>query len=248
MRTQLRVKRSIRLWWILIICFLLSCSYLFLLFNPQLFFRNSSPKQTSFLTITKFPLLPPTESESLSTIVSTTPRTTLEIKSPTTSSVYYRTSQKIGRGKTKTKNTSSSILERQHISNLSRNTYQNHTRPQIVYPQLIVDNSNVPTYCEKAPYKLYPKNRTRESIVQLASFPGSGNTWMRHLLERGSGIATGNIYDADLSLARVFIGENVSEGNQVVAIKTHYPCLYCFSSNHMTFSPAYFVTGSIING
>lgn len=34
----------------------------------------------------------------------------------------------------------------------------------------------------------------REPIA-LASYPGSGNTWLRYLIEGASGIFTGSIYD-----------------------------------------------------
>ena len=32
-------------------------------------------------------------------------------------------------------------------------------------------------------------------VIALASAPGSGNTWTRHLLESASGIYTGSIYN-----------------------------------------------------
>ena len=38
---------------------------------------------------------------------------------------------------------------------------------------------------------MIPKCR---SPVALASFPGSGNTWLRHMLEGASGIFTGSRY------------------------------------------------------
>ena len=38
---------------------------------------------------------------------------------------------------------------------------------------------------------MLPKCR---STVALASFPGSGNTWLRHMLEGASGIFTGSRY------------------------------------------------------
>ena len=38
---------------------------------------------------------------------------------------------------------------------------------------------------------MIPKCR---STVALASFPGSGNTWLRHMLEGASGIFTGSRY------------------------------------------------------
>ena len=56
-------------------------------------------------------------------------------------------------------------------------------------------------------------------IVALVSFHGSGNTWVRHLLEQATGIYTGSIY-CDSSLKSVFPGESIVSGN-VVAVKTH---------------------------
>lgn len=32
-------------------------------------------------------------------------------------------------------------------------------------------------------------------LIAVASFPGSGNTWVRYLIERASGIYTGSYYD-----------------------------------------------------
>ena len=56
-------------------------------------------------------------------------------------------------------------------------------------------------------------------LVALVSFHGSGNTWVRHLLEQATGIFTGSIY-CDTTLKIEFPGELVVSGN-VVAIKTH---------------------------
>ncbi|KAJ8601144.1 hypothetical protein CTAYLR_008494 [Chrysophaeum taylorii] len=56
--------------------------------------------------------------------------------------------------------------------------------------------------------------------VVLASFPGSGNTWMRLLLEYGSGVLSGSIYD-DASLMRPLPAEGNRHGPSVVAIKAH---------------------------
>ena len=56
--------------------------------------------------------------------------------------------------------------------------------------------------------------------MALASFPGSGSTWSRTLLEQATGIYTGAIY-CDKNLKREgFIGEFITSGN-VIAIKTH---------------------------
>lgn len=56
-------------------------------------------------------------------------------------------------------------------------------------------------------------------VVALASFHGSGNTWVRHLLEQASGVFTGSIY-CDRSLKLVFPGEQVV-GPNVLVVKTH---------------------------
>ena len=59
-------------------------------------------------------------------------------------------------------------------------------------------------------------------VVALPSYPGSGNTWTRMLLEQTTGIYTGSIYcDAELK-AKGFLGEKLSSSN-VLAVKTHYP-------------------------
>jgi len=56
--------------------------------------------------------------------------------------------------------------------------------------------------------------------VALASFPGSGSTWSRTLLEQATGVFTGAIY-CDRSLkAEGFVGEYITTRN-VIAIKTH---------------------------
>ena len=63
-------------------------------------------------------------------------------------------------------------------------------------------------------------NGTR--VITLVSFPGSGNTWTRLLLEQVTGIFTGSIYcDEDLR-SNGFFGEWIISSN-VLAVKTHYP-------------------------
>lgn len=65
---------------------------------------------------------------------------------------------------------------------------------------------------------------TNRESVALISFPGSGNTWVRGLLESITGICTGAVY-CDVSLrSRGFTGEYV-RGGSVLVVKTHqnYP-------------------------
>lgn len=56
--------------------------------------------------------------------------------------------------------------------------------------------------------------------VALTSHPGSGNTWVRGLLEKATAICTGAVY-RDCSLWRSgFVGEGIRDGS-VITTKTH---------------------------
>lgn len=56
--------------------------------------------------------------------------------------------------------------------------------------------------------------------VALVSVPGSGNTWVRGLLEKATGVCTGSVYcDMPLRL-KGFAGEYVHDGS-VLLVKTH---------------------------
>lgn len=59
-------------------------------------------------------------------------------------------------------------------------------------------------------------------VVGLASYPSSGNTWLRYLIEGISGYYSGSMYN-DLSLRkRGFYGEGVSADSRLVlTVKTH---------------------------
>lgn len=56
-------------------------------------------------------------------------------------------------------------------------------------------------------------------VVALVSPPGSGNTWVRYLLEQATGIYTGSIY-CDGDLKAIYPGERIVSGN-VIVVKTH---------------------------
>ncbi len=63
-------------------------------------------------------------------------------------------------------------------------------------------------------------NGTNRSPVLLKSFPGSGNTWVRGLLEQVTGICTGS-FECDRVLKRGgFSGENIQSGS-VLVTKVH---------------------------
>ena len=44
-------------------------------------------------------------------------------------------------------------------------------------------------------------NSQQDGVIALASFPGSGNTWTRYLLQQSTGIITGDIYMANELIA-----------------------------------------------
>ena len=54
----------------------------------------------------------------------------------------------------------------------------------------------------------------------LASFPGSGNTWLRYLVQQATGYLTGSVYKDYALLKNGFPAENVSNGS-VLMVKTH---------------------------
>eukprot|EP00931_Biecheleriopsis_adriatica_P082757 TRINITY_DN56214_c0_g1_i1.p1 TRINITY_DN56214_c0_g1~~TRINITY_DN56214_c0_g1_i1.p1 ORF type:complete len:520 (-),score=81.19 TRINITY_DN56214_c0_g1_i1:19-1446(-) len=63
----------------------------------------------------------------------------------------------------------------------------------------------------------------RRKRYWLASFPGSGNTWLRKLLETATGIVTGSVYYDDHLRATEFLGEGVNRSSLVLGVKTHAP-------------------------
>ncbi|XP_076336830.1 WSCD family member GA21586-like [Tachypleus tridentatus] len=68
----------------------------------------------------------------------------------------------------------------------------------------------------KIPKLRYPPG----PITALASFPGSGNTWIRYLVQQSTGYFTGSIY-GDSALAMTgFHAERISNGS-VILVKTH---------------------------
>ena len=72
-------------------------------------------------------------------------------------------------------------------------------------------------------------NYSRGQTVALASFPGSGNTWLRHLLQQMSGILTG-CHKGDRNLVlNGFPAVKICEQylDRVIAIKTHFPEQKC---------------------
>ena len=84
---------------------------------------------------------------------------------------------------------------------------------------LILQNSSVyisPTHqhCKKMSFK------SSGPVVVLGSFPGSGKSWVRQLLESATGIYTGAVFCDKSYIEAGMIGEGVTTAN-VIAIKAH---------------------------
>lgn len=58
------------------------------------------------------------------------------------------------------------------------------------------------------------------NIAALASFPGSGNTWLRYLLQQATGILTGSVYKDYGLLKSGFPAESIANSS-VLIVKTH---------------------------
>ena len=70
------------------------------------------------------------------------------------------------------------------------------------------------------PYKCAFRDGRGLDPVALVSLPGSGNTWVRSMLEKATGICTGSIYCDSPLRTGGFVGESVRDGS-VIVVKTH---------------------------
>ena len=70
-------------------------------------------------------------------------------------------------------------------------------------------------WCQSVGFKAAPG-----PVVALASFPGSGNTWVRYLLQQATGLLTGSVYKDYALLKNGFPAESIVNGS-VLLVKTH---------------------------
>ncbi|XP_021954416.1 WSC domain-containing protein 1 [Folsomia candida] len=76
------------------------------------------------------------------------------------------------------------------------------------FPRLLACTNYTTSLCEEDTFPL----------TALVSYPGSGNTWVRHLIEIATGIFTGSVYFDHTLYARGFLGEKEdwSSGRTIV--------------------------------
>ena len=89
------------------------------------------------------------------------------------------------------------ILEKE-LNNLSQ-------RCQLQESTMIKDKNNIIQWCKGYLHFLDPPG----PLTALASYPGSGNTWLRYLIQQATGIATGSVYNAAILKVRKFQKEIV---------------------------------------
>ncbi|XP_064101521.1 WSCD family member AGAP003962-like [Macrobrachium rosenbergii] len=70
-------------------------------------------------------------------------------------------------------------------------------------------------WCQQLKWRVPPGPPTA-----LVSFPGSGNTWLRYLLQQATGYYSGSVYKDYALMKNGFPAESVSNGS-VVVVKTH---------------------------
>ena len=78
-----------------------------------------------------------------------------------------------------------------------------------------LDSENLSCYGEKLIFQDPPGK-----MIGLLSYPASGNTWVRHLIQKTTGIITGSVYFSTLLYENGFPGEAVYNGS-VIVVKSH---------------------------
>ena len=86
---------------------------------------------------------------------------------------------------------------------------------------------------------VFLKDNNRSTIT-LSSFPGSGNTWVRGLLQKATGYCTGALFCDAYLRKHGFAGEGVLSGSAVLVTKNHYPISTVHNrfDYHITFTKA----------
>ena len=80
-----------------------------------------------------------------------------------------------------------------------------------------INTTNKIPWCFGNSLKLYEKEGP---ITGLLSYPGSGNTWLRYLIQRATGYVTGSVYFSKVLYQNGFPGEKLDNGSAIV-VKSH---------------------------
>ena len=81
-------------------------------------------------------------------------------------------------------------------------------RSQLRESRIIKDKVNT-KWCKGYLHFLDPPG----PLTAVASYPGSGNTWLRYLIQQATGIATGSVYNAAHLKVRKFQKEILASSN-----------------------------------
>ena len=151
---------------------------------------------------------------------------TATISDHSTATISEHSTATISEHSTATISDHSTVSVQNNVLNTKSDTYNTNCADHICLQYLsLVDKARYQS-CSRAtpnPHTVgnchFMDGRHRQAVA-LASYPGSGNTWVRGLLEAATGICTGAIY-CDMSLRdRGFLGEKV-QGGSVLVVKTH---------------------------
>ncbi|XP_068213713.1 sialate:O-sulfotransferase 1-like [Palaemon carinicauda] len=102
---------------------------------------------------------------------------------------------------------------------------ENYSEKEMTYRKLTIDNSGQKRYwwSKDLLCSQYSVNFGKNIVASwLLSYPRSGNTWTRYLIESASGFFTGSIYHSKNSKRAGYLGEDdpISR-NRTIVIKTH---------------------------
>jgi hypothetical protein len=88
----------------------------------------------------------------------------------------------------------------------------------IYKPQQYENKSNV-HWCSELHFIKKSSSEDENLVTGLASFPGSGNTWIRHILQQATGIYTASVYKETLSLTNGIPLQMIN--SSALVVKTH---------------------------
>lgn len=116
------------------------------------------------------------------------------------------------------------------LNNSTKSMYPHHGIYQEYYT-----NITLHYHCVKFQEMRFLEQNASRVHVALSSFPGSGTTWLRYLIEQSTGLFTGSV-ECDMSLKHVgHMGEGVYT-NQVAAVRVNHAYLNATDSNNTIFT------------